>query len=167
MGFLRQEYWSGLPFPSPCKGTNPISMVEGTRPFPVWMPIAQVSLHPLSLGTARNAASVLGCRRFQVCIVNFQGLCPYVDQFFLILSAETYKVTPLPLSSSPAVLLLGFFSAFSISCPIFPSWLFSFPLCSDSYFFFFFQNKEINLFIFQVILLHVISGKWLWEAEVG
>ena len=31
----RQEYWSGLPFPSPCKGTNPISMVEGTRPFPV------------------------------------------------------------------------------------------------------------------------------------
>ena len=132
VGCPRQEYWSGLPFPSPCKGTNPTSLVEGTRPFPVWMPISQESLHPLSLGTTRNAASVPGCRRFQVYMVNFQGLCPYLDQFFLILSADTYKVTPLSLSSSPAVLSLGFFSAVSISCPIFPSWLFSFPLCSDS-----------------------------------
>ena len=96
--FPRQEYWSGLSFPSPCKGTNPTFMVEGTRPFPVWIPIAQVSLHPLSLGTTRNAASVLGCRKFQVYVVNFQGLCPFLDQFSLILSADTFKVTLLPLT---------------------------------------------------------------------
>ena len=29
MGFPRQEYWSGLPFPSPDSGTEPVSPAPG------------------------------------------------------------------------------------------------------------------------------------------
>ena len=45
MGFSRQEYWSGLPFPSP--GDLPNSGIEPTSPEPPALQVDSLSLHHL------------------------------------------------------------------------------------------------------------------------
>ena len=59
MGFSRQEYWSGLPFPSP--GDLPDPETEPSSPaFPAW----QADSLPQSHGATREAVSLHSLLQF-------------------------------------------------------------------------------------------------------
>jgi len=52
MGFLRQEYWSGLPFPTPGDLPN-----QGLNPYLLWLLHCRQSLYSLShQGSPKNGA---------------------------------------------------------------------------------------------------------------
>ena len=73
MGFSRQEYWSGVPLPSPLSGYWGLTLQPESPNFPA---VLQESLKPLGLG--KYSLSILGIFMFSR-ITNSQN--PFPQEF--------------------------------------------------------------------------------------
>ena len=67
MGFSRQEYWSGLPFPSPGDLPDP-----GIKPASPMSPALQANSLPLAIGEAHRGS----CHRCNACDTGSRGSLP-------------------------------------------------------------------------------------------
>ena len=73
MGFSRQEYWSGLPFPSP---VDQVLSELSTKTHPSWVALHSIAHSFIELDKAVVHGSVL----LVFCDCGFQSVCPLMDK---------------------------------------------------------------------------------------
>ena len=84
MGFSRQEYWNGLPFPSP--GDHILSELS-TMARPSWVALYGMTCGFIELGKA----VVHVIRFFSFCDCGFQSVCPLIEKDRRLMEASWWE----------------------------------------------------------------------------